>query len=629
MGIARRAGRIVRRGRRVLTEAARDPQRRRELPGRVRRTVEREATRLRSEAARRAGARVPLPALDLPDGPVARPQVRAAVVLDTFSELGFRYEWDQHPVTPEGFRSEIEAADPHLLFVESAWNGNGGAWRLAMTGEGAPSPELRALVALCRERGIPTVFWNKEDPPNYDRFIETARLFDRVWTVDADRMEAYRGDLGHDRVGLLPFAAQPRLHNPVLHGAGRAREVAFAGSYFADKHPERREQMDYLLGAALDHGLEIYSRQAGGAKRYAFPKRFRGAVVGSLPYEKMLAASTAYKVFLNVNSVTASPTMCARRLFELSAAQTPVVSGPAAAIEPFLGDTVTVVRDEQEAELALRGLLQHPELRDRQGLLAHRRVFDAHLATHRVEQVLAALGTDAPARVPSVSAVVPTMRPQTAEHVVRTLAAQVHPSTELVFVAHGVDVDADAMRGLASEHGLEQVQVLRADADLTLGAVMNLGIEAAGGEYVAKMDDDNLYGEHYLSDLVRAFSWTDAQVVGKWAHYAHLSASGATLLRFADHEHRYTDLVQGGTMLMPRETARELRFEDLPRRVDTTFCQKVQRAGGRVYSSDRFNFVSVRGGAPGAHTWTISDAELLAKRGRLVSFGDPTGHVMV
>ena len=44
----------------------------------------------------------------------------------------------------------------------------------------------------------------------------------------------------------------------------------------------------------------------------------------------MLAAYTSYKVFLNVNSVTHSPTMCARRLFELSAAQTAVVTAPAA-----------------------------------------------------------------------------------------------------------------------------------------------------------------------------------------------------------------------------------------------------------------------------------------------------------
>ena len=49
--------------------------------------------------------------------------------------------------------------------------------------------------------------------------------------------------------------------------------------------------------------------------------------MGELPYDQMLAAYKMYKVFLNVNSVIDSPTMCARRVFELSACSTPVVSG--------------------------------------------------------------------------------------------------------------------------------------------------------------------------------------------------------------------------------------------------------------------------------------------------------------
>ena len=89
---------------------------------------------------------------------------------------------------------------------------------------------------------------------------------------------------------------------------------------------------------------------------------------------------------------------------------------------------------------------------------------------------------------------------------------------------------------------------------------MNLGIAAAGWQYVAKMDDDNWYGPHYLSDLVRAFSWTDAQVVGKWAHYVHLQRSNATLLRFPEAEHRYANLVQGGTILAPRSVLQDYRW---------------------------------------------------------------------
>ncbi len=616
----------VGRARVAAARAARDPMARADLPRKLRKEIGRRLPQVRF-----ARLRVDLPVPELPPGPVARPGVTAAVILDDFSQLALGYEWRQVVVTPEAWRAQLTDARPDLLFVESAWNGNGGAWRLAMTGAGAPSTELRALVDWCRAQGVPTVFWNKEDPPNYDAFIGTAALFDHVFTVDAGRLPDYRRDLGHDRVGLLPFGAQPRIHTPVRLGGGRTREAAFAGSYFADKHDERRRQMEYVLEPAIPLGLEVFSRMAGRDARYQFPRQYARSLVGSLPYRRMLGAYTAYKVFLNVNSVVDSPTMCARRLFELSAAQTPVLTGPARSVEPFFGDTIRVTRDAGQTERELRALLQHAEYRDRLGLRAHRRVFDEHLYEHRVDRVLEAVGVPSPPRDRSISAVVPTMRPDQVGHVLGFVAAQAHSDLELVLVTHGFEADRDKVRAQAEEAGVDFGRVVLVDqpADRTLGAVMNAGVTAASGRYVAKMDDDNGYAAHYLSDLVRAFDYTSASVVGKWAHYAHLTATGATLLRFPDAEHRYVDLVQGGTLLLERDLAARLGFEDLPRRVDTTFLEKVRREGGRVYSADRFNFVSVRASTPDGHTWPISDVELLARRGRLVFHGDPTEHVTV
>jgi len=602
--------------------------------------------------------RVRLPRYRLPEPHPARP-VRAAVILDEFSELALRYEWEHVAFGPDDWREVLTQAEPDLLFVESAWHGNGDRWRLHLTRNHQPSMQLRELVAWCRQRGIPTVFWNKEDPPNYDVFLETARLFDQVFTVDADRIPRYQRDLGHGRIDLLPFAAQPRIHNPIRRGAGRVYDVAFAGTWFSEKHPERREQLEFLLDAAVVStlrdgsslassgrakstgggrsaaGLHIWSRMQKVAKRYRFPKRFARHVVGSLRYERMLAAYTSYRLFLNVNSVTESKSMGARRLFELSAAQTPIVSSPAASIEPFFGDTVTVVNDEAGARQAIDRLLGDADLRDKQALRAHRRVYDEHLYSHRVESVLMAVGvvstsstdvgvsTGSTGGGPSVSAVVATRRPGQLDHVLRTLGRQTHRELQVVLVTHGWEPPRD-LEARARRAGLERVVVLPADADRTLGACLNLGVAAADGELVAKIDDDNLYLPHYLTDLGRALDFSAAEVAGKWAHHVHLEASGANLLRFEAHEHRYTELVQGGTLLLRRDLAAGLRFEDLPRRVDTTFLEKVRADGGRIYSADRFNFVSVRRADPAAHTWPISDAELLGRSSRLLSHGDPT-----
>nr|MDQ3359197.1 glycosyltransferase family 2 protein [Actinomycetota bacterium] len=258
--------------------------------------------------------------------------------------------------------------------------------------------------------------------------------------------------------------------------------------------------------------------------------------------------------------------------------------------------------------------------------LARRAVLLRHTWAVRAGQVLRQLELPAPAPDRSVSAVVPTVRPWQLDHVLETLAAQRHPDVELVLVTHGFQAPAAEVLARAADLGLDHVQVLHAASDLTLGACLNLGVAAASGRYTAKMDDDNLYGPHYLLDLVLAFEHTSAQVVGKWAHYVHLTGSDAVLLRFAGQEHREVDLVQGGTIVMPTDLLRELGFADLPRRVDTTLLKRVRAGDGRIWSADRFNFVSRRAADTTGHTWGITDQELLTRASSVVFYGDPTRH---
>jgi SAM-dependent methyltransferase/spore maturation protein CgeB len=563
-----------------------------------------------------------IPEVAIPDGPVAR-DIKVAVILDVFSTDAFRYEWQQIAFGPDDWREVLERERPAMLFVESAWHGNGGRWTNMMSAAGGAKPPLRDLVAWCQEQGIPTVFWNKEDPPNFDRFIETAKLFDHVFTVDADCIPRYVEAVGHDRVALLPFGAQPRIHNPVAVPGGRKHEVAFAGTYHAKKYPERAAQMDTILGPAREFNLHIYSRISDDPD-FAFPAEYADFIVGSLPYERMLAAYKAYKIFLNVNSVTESPTMCARRVFELSACATPVVSGYSRALDNVFGDLVRLSTAPERTTDALVELMKDSDLRDRLGHLAMREVFAKHLYGHRAESVLSAAGVSVPRRERSISVILPTNRPDQIDHAIQQVAAQDHRPLQLVLVLHGIPADGVEARARAA--GLDNVVVISADTSLTLGAILNLGIDAADGAYLAKMDDDNLYGRHYLSDLAYAFDYTTAGLVGKGAHYTEMRTHGITLLRFPHLEHTEAELIQGGTILADGDVLRKLRFSDLPRAVDSDLLKRALREGTGIYSGDRFNFVSVRGDRE-AHTWKVSDAELM-RHGRVAFHGSAGEHVL-
>src|SRR5690606_4891960 len=129
-----------------------------------------------AEAAAKRRPEVKIPKLAWPEGPINRPDLPVAVILDDFSRMAFRSEWDQIEFGLTDWREIFAEKRPELLFVESAWFGNQGRWRYQMTGTNAPKQELRDLVAWFKQEGIPTVFWNKEDPPNFDFFIDTAKL---------------------------------------------------------------------------------------------------------------------------------------------------------------------------------------------------------------------------------------------------------------------------------------------------------------------------------------------------------------------------------------------------------------------------------------------------------------------
>jgi spore maturation protein CgeB len=574
-------------------------------------------------------ALIDVPAVPLPEGPIVRPDLTVAVIADTFTTLALRYEWRQiNDFGPDDWRDVLAVDRPHLLFVESAWNGNGDRWARHVNGSTAPSRQLRELVAWCREQGIPSVLWNKEDPPNFEYFVESARLFDWIFTVDADCVPRYREELGHDRVRVLQFGAQPRIHNPVRIPEQGRYDVAFAGTYYTEKHAGRREQMETVVTPALKYGVHVYSRVDHTDARFAFPAAYVPHIVGTLPYDRMLAAQKLYKVVLNVNTVTGSPTMCARRAFELSAAAIPVLSGPGRAITETFGDLIPVSSSPKQTSGLLQALLNSPELRDRQAHLAMRTVLTRHTYSHRVDTVLETVGIAAERPRHSISVVMPTNRPGRIDQAVAQVARQTWRPLQLVLVLHGLDLDPEQVAGKARAAGLDDVVVLTAGKDLSLGEVLNLGLAAADGDHIAKMDDDDLYGPHYLSDLMLAFGYTEAQVVGKLAHYLHLASTGATVLRFPQHEHRYVDFVRGAAMLVRGDLLRAYRFEDRSRGEDTRLFRALKADGVKVYSADRYSFVVNRSADPGDHTWQISEAEQL-REARVAFYGPPEDHALI
>lgn len=542
--------------------------------------------------------------------------LRVGCILDEFSYQAWAPEFELIPLKPGVIEPEVlDTLD--FLLVESAWNGNGGSWQYQLVGPNAPSEHLQQLVNACRSVGVPTLFWNKEDPPHFEDFLETARLFDFVATSDENQIPKYRDQLLHATVFALPFAAQPSIHNPARNGLNHLRgNIAFAGTYFRDKFPERRSQMDLLLGAAHSisemYGLDfrIFSRHAGGEPKYQFPAKWKQHVSGSLPYSQMLSAYRCFDVFLNVNSVTDSPSMCARRIFEIAASGSPVVSTESAALRNFFTPSEVIsVNQKPQAEQTLRALVGSELLRRRTAHLALRKVWEEHTYRERARLVAQSLGLDESNNSsPKVSVICSTNRDSELSHLLTQVANQNFANLELCVLGHGIDIDPSFV-DRAAEVGVA-ARVLNASASDSLGECLNKLVGASTGQIIAKFDDDDYYLPNYLRDQVNTLVNMNADLVGKSSIYFYLSEPDLLVRRWKHQEHTWRNFVSGSTLVGWREVFENTPFRRKTQGEDSDFLLQLERKGIHVYSSDSFNYVAVRGNT--SHTWDITDLEVLA-----------------
>ena len=518
--------------------------------------------------------------------------VRVATVLDEFSDACLRYEAELIRLRKESWREQIERDRPRLLFVESAWRGNRGNWDglIKHATQVADNP-LKALVGYCKRKEIPTVFWNKEDPPNFDDFIDAAAQFDYVFTTDANCIERYRNRLGHDRVAALPFAAQPAIHNPIGKQESDDYEIAFAGTWYAQKHEERGALLPILLDAASAHKLHIFDRMSDQAQNecFRFPGKYAPFLRAALPYPKVLSAYRSFKLFLNVNSVTDSPTMFARRVFEILASSTAVVSTASAGIEQMLGEVVALVHDPDEARAALERLLSEPAYRRRKAHLGYRKVTREHTYAARFRTVARAIGLDVEPLPDShaVSVIIPLDDPSWFESGLANLRGQRHAPLQAVWALRSSQSSRLAERITREDPSGVTVEV---GAQAPLESMLRCGFETAGAPLVTVLDPRDLYGPEFIGDLVLAMSYADSEMVGKGAYFS-AAPNGAAVLCQPAARYRYVDEVMASAWLARRDFVQRVGLDRILSVTESGRAVARANGGGRIYGADPYNYL--------------------------------------
>jgi spore maturation protein CgeB len=312
-------------------------------------------------------------------------RLRLACIMDDFTLSSYQPEAVLHQLTPSHWQAELEVATPDLLLIESAWRGKDELWGNKV---GHTSVELQGIVAWCRAKHVPTVFWCKEDPIHFETFLTTAMLFDYVFTTDIDCIHRYKAALGHDRVYLLPFACQPATNNPVETYA-RKDAFCFAGAYYV-RYPERtRDLGDFVRELPAFRPMEIYDRNYGKQDpNYQFPAEYRPYIVGTLPFDQIEKAYKGYRYAINLNSIKQSQSMFARRVFELLASNTITISNFSRGLRLLFGDLVITTDSGAEIVRRLKTLAGHDAQSRKLRLAGLRKVMREHTYAQRLAYIV-------------------------------------------------------------------------------------------------------------------------------------------------------------------------------------------------------------------------------------------------
>lgn len=546
---------------------------------------------------------------------VQKPYIKVACILDTFSYECLKYECELIQLEPDSWENTLLQEKPDFLLVESAWRGLNERWRrkIAYLAK-SQDTTLESLVNFCKKIKIPTVFWNKEDPYHFEFFLPAARLFEYIFTTDVNCIDRYKKLIGHDNVYVLPFGAQVKIHNPIDKDKEKLGEVAFAGTWYNNGHLDRRKNMENILKPALKYNFHIYDRNYNftASKSYTFPDIFQPCNKGCIPYEQMYQTYKKYNVFLNVNSIDDSPTMFSRRVFELLACGTNVISSYSLGIENMFSEVVKLSRNEEDTQKYLEFLLKDKELSDRLALQGQREVFSKHTYTHRFESILDKVGIIYDKQCnPSVSIITCTNRPNSIDAVFSNYERQQYENKELIVILNNNTMSLELWRKKADFYN--NVRVFQVDEEKSLGECLNYGVSKARFDYVSRFDDDNYYAQEFIGDLMNAFKYTSADIIGKHTYYAYLRKSKSLVIRFPNLENRYVTFLCGSAMIIKKVVFNKVKFINKSAGCDTAFLKQCIEKNMKLYSTDRFNYVCIRQPSINEHTWKINDEEFLNK----------------
>ena len=404
--------------------------------------------------------------------------IRIGIVCDEFFYHSFEGMANLTYINKTNFIEHVDKLD--VFLIVTTWKGLDMDWK----GLGNPNikrhrEDLYDIIGFYKSEGIPAVFFSKEDPVNYEVFVDVARQCDFIFTTAREKVESYRKACKNEKVFVWSFGVNPLYHNPIgIKKFPKENGVLFAGSWYY-KYPERQVDTRMIFDGIIksNEELRIIDRNFDlHLSQHLFPQEYTKYTSPAVSHEELQGIHKLFNWSLNFNSVKYSPTMFANRIYELQALGNIVLSNYSTAINNKFPNvpiftTSTDVRDFLNSMTA-------DEVYEKQ-LQGIRRVMSNETAHHRLMELYSDLG-------------IPV------EELKRSVLVLVKEKTEKVV-------------GMFERQSYSYKELML-ESELT-DDVKSLY------DMVAFYDEENEYGDFYLEDMVNGFKFTDSDYITKDAYY--------------------------------------------------------------------------------------------------------------
>ncbi|KHD34459.1 glycosyl transferase [Clostridium acetobutylicum] len=227
------------------------------------------------------------------------------------------------------------------------------------------------------------------------------------------------------------------------------------------------------------------------------------------------------------------------------------------------------------------------------------------------EKVLALRYMYDSAKKPGITIITVTNKQKYIKNIMDNFRRCLYPKKEFIIILNDTKLQTSLYKNYFSK--TKNLKLLKVDSSYSLGECLNLAISKSNYNYIAKMDDDDYYGSHYILDSMNAFNYTDASIIGKTTHFIYFEDRKLLNLWCQGNENTYATSVAGATFVMKKSIFNKVKFNNLSNGEDIDLLSQCNNLGIKIYSCSKFNYVYNRHASTDNHSWKISN-DLLVKR---------------